>query len=461
MEFENQELFDLLNGYMDGKLNAKTAKEVKKIEFPIDIAESMTDFNFSDLKYFTNLEEIILYNADIDLSDLQYNQSLKRVILAGCNVTNTHDLPNSIESFMFYGGNVKDDLLYLPYNLSFLELSSVGFTNIKPKNPEELTYFSLDGKCSKVDLSFLDNCPNLFRVIINSCPNVSNPEVLTRLPKQCKITLDDYAPIWLTKSIYSNIKNIDTGTNILQEIETLDKIANELVPDKNISEGEKVINISKYILNNLRYSREVLEAGNVEEQQIEENERLEEIVTALNNYPIKYALDLSDDYDEVCINYACLFQALANRVGVRSTQLMSKNHTWNLVDGNYLDLTSLDEGHFTIEGDDKEYTLEELLKKGEEIPEFVYYIGNFDDPLYKEIYHFHEQYYVDNNIGYVKSKDNFEVYDNRVLKISMNLLISIVFLVLMGKIAKVYDYVRYHKLEEDINKRIEEMAIHR
>ena len=153
--------------------------------------------------------------------------------------------------------------------------------------------------------------------------------------------------------------------------------------------------------------------------------------------------------------------SIANRVGVRSTQLMSKNHTWNLVDGNYLDLTSLDEGHFTIEGDDKEYTLEELLKKGEEIPEFVYYIGNFDDPLYKEIYHFHEQYYVDNNIGYVKSKDNFEVYDNRVLKISMNLLISIIFLVLMGKIAKVYDYVRYHKLEEDINKRIEEMAIHR
>ncbi len=315
----------------------------------------------------------------------------------------------------------------------------MGFTNIKPKNPDNLRIFNLESRESKVDISFLAKCHGLFRVAIKSCPNIKGAKALEHLPKLCELELDDYAPIWLTGDVINNLKTYEADTNIKEEAEQLDRLADLLVPDKSISEEEKVIIISNYLINNLRYSKDI----------IDETEKFDEVSEALNNYPIKYALDLNDSYDEVCINYASLFQALANRVGINSTQLMSVNHTWNLVNGNYIDITSLDDSKFYLEGDDKAYSLEELLLMGEDIPEYVYYAVDYEDPAYQEIYHFQEQFDVDENIGYVKSTDNYYDPIGKLFQISRNLLISLAFLTALGAITKLYKGNKFDDLFDD------------
>lgn len=442
IEFENKEL----ETYFKNSLGEITPEKIKGIkELVIDC--TLTDNNYSDLKYFTNLEELTIRNATIDLKDLEYNQSLKQLNLIDSTVTNTKSIPNTVCSLAFLNCILADDLMYLPYHLGNLAIYQTGFTNIKPKNPHELRWFFLDSNISKVDLSFLNNCSRIEEIKLATCPNVTHPEALKTIPKNCKVYLDDYAPIWLDLETYNSL-NVVSEYDLSQEIDMLDHIASALVPDMEVDEATKLAEISNFIIANLQYSQDV----------IDENKDYENIADSLNRYPIKYALDINDSYDEVCINYACLFQALANRVGIESTQLMSEFHTWNIVNGKYIDLTSLDVAQFYIPEIDRSYTLEQLLDMGEEIPEYIYYVGDVTDPFYEELYHFNEPETISNNIGYVKKNDD-KIMD--AIRITKNMLVSIVFISLLSMIANAYDYLRYHRLEEDINKKIESMTFHK
>ena len=200
--------------------------------------------------------------------------------------------------------------------------------------------------------------------------------------------------------IYNGIKKLsDTNKeDIRTETAALDAIAQMLVPDKDISDTEKIKAISNYIVRILKYNEELAN----------DPESNPEVAQELNNRPIKYALSSLDNLDEVCINYACLFQALANRVGLNSKQLMASAHTWNKVGEDHIDLTSLDGATFMIGKDDTKYSLEDLFKIDYELPDYAYFVSEDrinNDPLYKEDYHPEEVKNVDNNIGYV-SKEN-------------------------------------------------------
>ena len=437
INFENQELLSYLNAYLGYQIDSSNIKDITKLE----INTQLTDSNLSDLKYFTNLEELTINDNKVDLNDLTYNQSLINLELINSKVTNTNLLPNTIKYLSLYNTIVEDNLLYLPYNISSLVLFQAGFTNIKPKSTKNLYYFYLDSNIAKLDISFLKKCPLLISATIHTCPNIINPEVLTKLPFGCQVHLDDYAPIWLTEKQFNKISSVESEYDLASEIKNLYKIAAYLVPDKNVDDSTKLKAIAHYVIRSLRYSQAI----------IDKSEDTDTIAEELNKYPIKYALDASDSYDEICINYVCLFQALANRVGLYSTQLMSEKHTWNLINGHYLDLTSLDESVFIMD-DDRRLSFDSLLSTGKEIPESLYYVSDVTDPGYQEIYHFHEQIPVDENIGYVKKekKENFELS----YQISRNLLISFVFFYLLFAIKAIYYNHNYDEIERDIEERL-------
>jgi len=435
--FENQELLSYLNASLGYQIDSSNIKNITKLE----INTKLTDSNLSDLKYFINLEELTIIDNEVDLSALTYNQSLIDLKLINSKVTNTNLLPNTIQYLTMYNTIVEDNLLYLPYDISSLVLYQTGFTNIKPKSTKNLYYFYLDSNIAKVDISFLKKCPLLISATIHTCPNINNPEVLTKLPFGCQVHLDDYAPIWLTKNQYDKIQSVESEYDLASEINDLDKLANYLVPDKTVDDSTKLRAIAHYIIRSLKYSKAI----------IDKSEDADTIAEELNKYPIKYALDVNDSYDEVCINYACLFQALANRVGLDSTQLMSEKHTWNLINGHYLDLTSLDEGIFVMENNER-LSLEGILDMDLDIPDSFYYVSDVTNPGYQEIYHFHEQIPVDENIGYVKKekKESFELY----YQISKNLLISFVFFYLLFAIKGFYYNHHYDEIEKDIEERL-------
>jgi len=396
IEFANTELLDAINESLGYKLTTTNIKNVTELT----INKPLTNQDFSDLKYFTNLKELKIYMNNIDLADLQYNQQLESLILSRTEVTHTNLLPNNIKSIYFFDTIIKDHLLYLPYNTESAYAYQTAFTNIKVKNPKRLMFLTVDSNVASLDLSFLTECKNLLKVSLLKCPNITNPEVLTKLDKKCEVALDDYATIWLNYDIYQGIKNIATTNKeeIRTETAALDTIAQMLVPNKNISDMEKIKAISNYIVETLKYSKVLAENP----------ESSPETAELLNNYPIRYALNSNDGMDEVCINYACLFQALANRVGLDSKQLMATGHTWNQVGDKHVDLTSLDAASFIISEDDQKYNIEDLINIDYDIPDYAYFVSDDrikKDPFYQEVYHFEEVKNVDNNIGYV-SKEN-------------------------------------------------------
>ena len=443
-EFENPELIEKLSSFAKKQLTIEDIRNIKSLE----IRFGLDNYDFSDLKYFTNLEEITIFGANVDLEDLQYNQNLKKVTLSHCNVTNTNKLPNSVTDLFIFETLITDDVLYLPYNIAAVSIMDVGFSKIQPKGLKELFYFSLDSKVCSCDISFLADAPNLLSVTIKGCPNITGVDTLTKLSEKCEVSLDDYAPIWLTNEQYHSIKKLDPEIDVDLDYETkyLDLIASELVPDKNVDEHTKVEAISNYIVRTLKYSLDI----------INNTDRFDEVSSKLNDYPIKYAIDLSDDYDEVCINYAALFQALANRVGLDSKQLMSDTHTWNLLNDKYIDLTSLDGAIFQYANDETNYSIEDLLIEGREIPDYVYYVRDIDLPDYKETYHLTEPTTIDENIGYVKQEE--KSLPRKLLQYSNNLLISIAFLTLLSIIKHAYDNLRYIQLDKEVDEEIEQLS---
>ncbi len=395
IEFANTELLDAINESLGYRLTTTNIKDVTELT----INKPLSNNDFSDLKYFTNLKELKIYMNTVDLADLKYNQKLESLVLSRTRLTNSNLLPNSIKRIYFFDSILEDHLLYLPYNTESAYVYQMGFTNIKPKNPERLMMLTVDSNVANLDLGFLRDCKNLLKLSILTCPNITSPEVLTELDKHCEVVLDDYATIWLNYDIYNGIKNLSETNkeDIRTETAALDAIAQMLVPNKDIPDNEKIKAISDYIVKTLKYNEGLAEdpTSNPEAAEI------------LNNRPIKYALSSTDGYDEVCINYACLFQALANRVGLNSKQLMASGHTWNQVGDKHIDLTSLDAASFIIGEDDTKYTMEDLLKMEYDIPDYAYFVSDdriAKDPFYEEEYHSEEVKNVDYNIGYVSKE---------------------------------------------------------
>lgn len=330
--FQNEELFHKIQ-IIVGK-DTITQKDLLKIK-ELTLGYLNND-DLSDLKYLQNLEDLTLIEIDLNGTDLKYNLALTNLAVNDANIRNTNDIPNGVYSIYFNNSRILDTNFYVPYYITDISLIKTEFNNLTLKDSTYLKRFEMQGN-GFLDLKSLENCTNLKEITLVSCPNVRNSSVLVELSKLSVIRIDDYAPIWLTKEIFENSNKdnnlLEETDDIKQEIIKLDTIADTLVPDKSISDAEKVEIITLYVLNKLNYDPDV----------INKVDNYKELVIKYNADPVTTTLENSTG---ICTSYACLFQALANRVGLDTYQLFSDVHTWNMVkeNGEYycVDATFLD-----------------------------------------------------------------------------------------------------------------------
>ena len=314
--FENK---DLYNELINQGLDLTDPTSIKSIT----ITNSLLNNNFSDLKYFTNLTDLTIENNDINLDDIKYNTNLLSLNIKNSNVSNFTSIPNSVYNLNIQDTEISDDKLTVPYNTKYLTITNVPFNHLHLKNPLTLKKLSIIGNCF-LDINAIKDCQNLQKLKIIRVPNVANSDILPSLVSLTELELDDYAPIWLSKDTFYALK-ID-NQQILNEILELDLLALDITKDCK-TEEEQIKAISIYVLKSLSYDEDYTK----------------EELSAYNDNPINYGLNKKEG---ICINYASLFTALANRLGIDVYQIYSDAHTWNLIyNGNapeFIDLTMLD-----------------------------------------------------------------------------------------------------------------------
>ena len=371
--FKNQELYKLVREQTLGKVNQESLRSISVLDIG-----GLQNSDLSDLKYLPNLGVLQVHGMDVDCLDLQYNQNLICLNLEDGTIANTEVLPNSIATLLMSGVKCDSQDIVVPYCTTNLVLNNCIFKNIVFKGKLLLEHFTLIGD-AMLDLGCLEGCLNLKEINLRGCSNLKNVDVLTTFKELDTVTLDDYATIYLNSKILSKLPVLqDEKESLKKEIRELERIVASLGVDKNATDEEKIEAISLYILEHIQYDVEVLgEQGAYQEK-----------VYYYNTYPIRSVLEGSEG---ICINYACFFKALANRLGLDSYQLFSEEHTWNAVrmdDGLVCyDLTMLDDspivkmnGKLAIVLD---ATVEELIRT--DCEEFLYYYGFFEgDILDKE-----------------------------------------------------------------------------
>ncbi len=366
VNFNNKELYQLLTEQY-GELTTRKLREIRTLT----IDHQMSNSDLSDLKYLINLESLTIKTNFLDLSDLKYNVRLNQLNLTYCTVTNTAHLPNSISRLDLFNVDISDNQLIIPYDTKELTVYESSFNGFIIKNKEALESFNFYGY-NIFDLNDIKGCPNLNRIYLGHCPNITNGQALREYAKIERIELDDYAAIWLDYDTIHECRNIyDVIRNkLITEIRKLDRIAESLVP-YDIPDEEKISKITRNVMSRIKYDTIVLEGG--EAAEIMENQ--------YNKLPISYALN---DDKGICVNYACLFTALANRVGLDNYQQRSATHTWNMVRKENTDTytgydaTELDEDVIILR--DQDGTLVEERGK-----DTVYYLNNNGASL---LYHY-------------------------------------------------------------------------
>ena len=166
--------------------------------------------------------------------------------------------------------------------------------------------------------------------------------------------LYDY-PIFLTNEMINTLKSRGVDIyldnvrleNVVSLNEGIDDIVkNNLDINENSSDIDKLNTILLYILENFEYDEIVSNnnANNIDDHNYVSSFYTNGVMSALYN----------KKGNIICGNYAALFQALANRVGLTSYYVTSDNHAWNMVCfGNeryYVDSTWLDTGSVSVKG---------------------------------------------------------------------------------------------------------------
>ena len=445
IEFTNKELLSIIQ-YVLGK-NEITREDLLTIT-TLKIDSELENKDLSELKYLSNLSTLTISNNDVDLNNLKYNINLYNLYINSCMVTNINDISNSINNLILSNVIVLDNQFITPYDLVSLTIRNSNFNNLRIKNPEVLEEIKID-TTSKVDLNVISNCRNLKDIEIVRSPNIINGDVLLQFNKSY-IILDDYAPIWMDYSTYSQIRQIDNSNTrrVKDEMKTLDSIIAEL-DLTNDDEETKLKKITLFVINRIEYD---------DTKELDEN---------YNYYPMYFALNSDEG---ICINYSCLWQALANRAGIKSYQLYSDVHTWNIVnDEFYIDSTFIDNGAIVKLVDEQnnaklanveDSTSQEFFEEGNEKLLYFYeldlddMLDRFHDP-YNICIELEEKYKEINNIGYVNPNSVGRlIIKNQTKMIKLKIMMGTILLLLV-------QYTALNKIKQlkDKKEKIEDLDI--
>lgn len=328
--FQNNGLYDLLNEQSGNNLSVDYLRSVTHL----CIEGPLSNNDLSDLKYLPNLEALEIKGMDVDCYDLKYNQNLYTFRLEECSLSNTSELPNTIRTLCIQGSTVSDNVISVPYHTTSLNTEASVFNKIVFKNPSVLKEFVFSGYAI-FDINDLKNASNLSYIRLSRCPNVKNGALLRGFSNLNCVELDEYACIWMDKETLDSL-SIDGGQKekFSSYMGEIDEIVGQIIKD-GMSDKECLDAIIIYIIQKIEYDEKV------------ENERTgyKILVTNYNDEPISYSLHSDIG---ICVNYASLFTAIANRVHLDSYQPRNESHTWNMVRfGNTdsykgYDLTALD-----------------------------------------------------------------------------------------------------------------------
>lgn len=285
--------------------------------------------SFDWVKYFPNINDLTITFATTDnsiLKDIDKIKELKKLdnlhLKTDCNISITNE------------------------NFSFL------------RDCLELKNLDIDGL--SIEEGVLESLNNLEKLSLNSFRRISNVidtdySKLTFLkelnfkssrPYDIPIyfSLDDYKILTLNGvSVTSEVDGcIDKVVEVNME---LDHIVQQLNIDSDDSEIDKFNKVLVYILDSLEYDDDVSLATKVEQ------DNLKELASGFYSDGLLYGALNGDS--AICGNYAALFAALSNRVGLHSYYLSNNKHAWNLVEINgenyFTDATWMDDASLRID----------------------------------------------------------------------------------------------------------------
>ena len=328
--FSNPELETIIKKQLGGEITKEGLLSINSLE----ILNTLSNNDFSDLKYLPNLHTLDIYDNTINIDDLKYNQDLMFITFNHCTLSNTQSLPNSIETLFVDDSIILDKEVIVPYYATSVYFKKSVANNIRFKNPTilEKLYITSD---VMFDMNNIKHCTNLKDLTIFMSSNIKNAHVLKDLSLE-SIFIDEYSAIWLDMETLKTLPLPEEDKLIVGDlISKLDSVANTLVPDKSVDTKEKIEKITLYLLEKLNYDYDAINAPDETDDRVE----------TYNCYPLSTSLegDLG-----ICINYSAMYQALSNRVGLDTYQLFNDVHAWNAtkIDDEYkgYDLTYLELG---------------------------------------------------------------------------------------------------------------------
>lgn len=463
--FQNEELKAIIEEEIGGPITKESLSNVNILT----ITKRLNNNDLSELKYLPHLNSILIYDNKVDIKDLQYNQDLYSIIINSCEITNLSSLPNSTELITLKNSKCFDNEVTLPYYTKELESIGTIINNIRFKNPAYLE--KLDIYTDVVlDMNNLKDCTNLKEISLQRVSNIRNAHILKTLPNLETITLDEYASIWLDLDTLNSLPiSQPTKEYLTNQITTLDNLATTIIPpNQELTPEQKTKEIVLYLLDKFEYDH-----SSVENYEIDSSG-----VVVYNDNPISTIIEQKQG---VCINYACLFTALANRVGIENFQLYNDVHTWNSVksENGYrgYDLSYLEYGAI-VEVQDistlvmiKDITAQDLIRENKEDKLCFYefdiekiiddnHIADYTPQQLKETL-LNIGYINDNSLTRIIEKDQEKLYKMDVFTKSylILLLLSLILFKLKDKISDkkeiedYYDYIEYDIEEPKVLKK--------
>ena len=328
----------------------------QQLDVYLDYEKTYNANDLSNLLYMS-----LMIEEDTDLSWLKYATNLEEIMLSYGEKVNSMDTISTISGL----NKLKKASIY-SYK-EFDEVNKVSYSFLKDaKNLKELdlngVYVDNDFIESLTSLEVLrigDNIIN-FDIDFSKLPNLKEVEFYNLNEYDVATYLDDYTIRLLEDRgvcITTSYVDLDKVVEINKE---LNKIVYSLGVTSMNSDKEKLNAILTYILDNLSYDETTYQ--NIQNSMKDDN--------LVNSFYTNGFLEGALNGDSaICGNYASLFQALANRLGMKSYFMVNDNHAWNLVSIDneyyYVDPTYLEGVSIDIDNDGKLDIASDIIKSGE------------------------------------------------------------------------------------------------
>ena len=203
-----------------------------------------------------------------------------------------------------------DDILELPSSLKTLDLSDCHYVDSLDELPNicpNLEYLTIDNCSSLTDFSFVYNLDNL---------------------KSLRV----YESAFIDENLINYLEKSNINTNItykdLEYVEKVNEIYDSVITG-NETDKEKIKNLVFYVTNNFKYKLSLSDDSNFS--------------------PLTC---MFDNNAGVCYSYAYLTNILLRKANIESYQVISTNHTWNLV--------KLDDKYYYIDPTNVDFLLNEF-----------------------------------------------------------------------------------------------------